>query len=182
MYAGQLQPKTHFGNVARDSPLDFVAFQMESSSCLAKVRCVVQFHPTTRVARGQGRRNCQRGATVEANAAIDSCAVFRRLREGDVIPRGVRFQVSIPTAMAIMTLIRDNFQIPVEAVYEDALLKEVARIQAEIPKVRSSYPVGRRKRDLYFPRGILASFSSVLRAGLGRDLGANHKTIRFHRS
>ncbi|KAF8851051.1 hypothetical protein BDZ45DRAFT_751063 [Acephala macrosclerotiorum] len=33
-----------------------------------------------------------------------------------------------------MTLIRDNFQIPVEAVYEDALLKEVARIQAEIPK------------------------------------------------
>jgi hypothetical protein len=69
-----------------------------------------------------------------ADAAIESYPVFKRLRDEGVIPPGVRFQVSIPTAGAIMALVRDGFQLAVEPFYEEALLKEVERIQTEIPK------------------------------------------------
>jgi hypothetical protein len=67
-------------------------------------------------------------------AAIASYAVFSRLRQEGVIPRHVRFQVSLPTPMAsgymyISPKARDAYL----AVYERALLKALNGIVAAIP-------------------------------------------------
>ncbi|KUJ19716.1 uncharacterized protein LY89DRAFT_705652 [Mollisia scopiformis] len=68
-----------------------------------------------------------------ADAALDSYLVFKKLREECIIPKGVRFQVSLPTTMATMCLIREGFQLAVEPCYEKELLEEMKRIQEEIP-------------------------------------------------
>jgi hypothetical protein len=68
-----------------------------------------------------------------ADAAIDSYKTFARLKRDNVIPQAVRFQVSLPTPVAVIT----SFIVPeeraqVEPVYEMAMANEVARILAAI--------------------------------------------------
>ncbi|KAM0187076.1 hypothetical protein ACHAPC_004183 [Botrytis cinerea] len=68
------------------------------------------------------------------DAAIDSYATFCRLRDGGVIPNGVKFQVSLPTPINVLHVaIEPAYQEAVEPVYTKALLKAVRRIQDEIP-------------------------------------------------
>ncbi|HEX2888938.1 hypothetical protein [Vineibacter terrae] len=69
-----------------------------------------------------------------APAAIESYAVFRRLRDAGVIPPGVRFQVALPTAMAsgfmyVSPKALDDY-LPV---YERALFAALHDILAAIP-------------------------------------------------
>jgi hypothetical protein len=64
-----------------------------------------------------------------ADAALDSYATFRRLRDAGVIPGGVRFQVSLPTPAAVIA----SFVVPesrtaLEPVYEAAIFRELGRI------------------------------------------------------
>ncbi|MGH7882313.1 MAG: hypothetical protein ACREN8_05340, partial [Candidatus Dormibacteraceae bacterium] len=69
-----------------------------------------------------------------AEAALSSYAVFRQLKDEGVIPPGIRFQVSLPTPLNILSMVisrRDMGQ--VEATYEAALLAEVDQIIKAIP-------------------------------------------------
>lgn len=64
-----------------------------------------------------------------AAAAIESYAVFSRLHDEGVIPDGVRFQVCLPTPMAV-THVRfvPRDQEAVEAAYERQMLAQLARV------------------------------------------------------
>src|SRR5882757_10321376 len=69
-----------------------------------------------------------------AGYARDSYALFSRLRSEGVIPRGVRFQVNLPTPLAIASITAQPDVAPVlEAAYQRALLRELAQILETIP-------------------------------------------------
>lgn len=69
-----------------------------------------------------------------ATAALDSWATFARLREEGVIPAGTRFQVSLPTPAAVVSVFfAPQDRAAVEPVYTRALYAEVARIADAIP-------------------------------------------------
>ena len=66
-------------------------------------------------------------------AAIESFAIFRKLKDQGVIARHVRFQVSLPTPLNVIVMLRPPYRVAVEPLYEAALLRSLARIQEEIP-------------------------------------------------
>lgn len=67
------------------------------------------------------------------DAAIESYGVFRKLRDEGVIPKGVRFQVCLPTVTSVIVpFVQRAFLPRVELLYEEALLKAMRRIQDEI--------------------------------------------------
>lgn len=69
-----------------------------------------------------------------ADAALDSYAVFRRLRDEGIVPAGVRFQVSLPTPFAIVSaFIVPSDRAAFEPVYAAAMFAELDRILAAIP-------------------------------------------------
>lgn len=65
--------------------------------------------------------------------AIESYGLFTRLRDEGVIPAGVRFQVSLPTPVNVMTTIAPPYQVAFEPVYEAVLLRDLRRIEAAVP-------------------------------------------------
>ena len=72
-----------------------------------------------------------------AEAALASFAIFERLQRERVIPPGVRFQVSLPTPLAPVTVFVDGHdRAIVEPAYEAALLRELGRIVDAIPHER----------------------------------------------
>ena len=69
-----------------------------------------------------------------ADAAIESYAIFARLREEGVVPSGVRFQVSLPTPVAVVSsFFAGEDRAAIEPVYAAAMLRELARIAEAIP-------------------------------------------------
>jgi hypothetical protein len=69
-----------------------------------------------------------------ASAALDSYAVFRRLRDEGAIAPGTRFQVSLPTPAGVVgPFIVPEDRAAVEPAYERALLGELRRILDGIP-------------------------------------------------
>jgi hypothetical protein len=68
-----------------------------------------------------------------AAAALDSWQVFRRLRADGVIAPDVRFQVSLPTPVAVVAAFVGAHQAELEAAYEARLLAELEEILAVIP-------------------------------------------------
>jgi hypothetical protein len=67
-------------------------------------------------------------------AAIESYAVFKRLRNEGVIPPGMKFQVGLPTPASVVSVIVEKaFQPKVWPLYEQALLRAVRNIQDNIP-------------------------------------------------
>ena len=72
-----------------------------------------------------------------ADAALASFALFERMERDGVIPSGMRFQVSLPTPLAPVTVFVDlPDRAVVEPAYEAALLGELQRIAAGIPHDR----------------------------------------------
>jgi hypothetical protein len=71
-----------------------------------------------------------------ADVAIESYGVFRRLRTDGVIPAGTRFQVSIPTILALLTgfIVKED-RATVEPVLEEAMRREIETMVANIPPV-----------------------------------------------
>ena len=66
--------------------------------------------------------------------AISGYSEFCKLREEGIIPRGVRFQVSLPTPLNVLgNLITPSWRSTVEPLYEGALLAALRRIQDHIP-------------------------------------------------
>ena len=69
-----------------------------------------------------------------AAAARESYDVFTRLREQGVIAQGVRFQVSLPTPIAVVaTFFPSEQRAAIEPVYRAALLRELAEILEAVP-------------------------------------------------
>lgn len=69
-----------------------------------------------------------------AAAAIESYAVFRRLRDEGAIPAGIRFEVALPTPLAVISSFfqgadREAFEVH----YTAAMLRELDEITAAIP-------------------------------------------------
>lgn len=69
-----------------------------------------------------------------ATAAIESYAVFRRLRDEGAIPAGIRFEVALPTPLAVISSFfqgadREAFEVH----YTAAMLRELDEITAAIP-------------------------------------------------
>ena len=74
------------------------------------------------------------GALGYAKAALESYAVFRRLRDAGRIPAGLRFQVSLPTPLAVVAqYIEASAQAAVEGPYAARLLAEAGEITTAIP-------------------------------------------------
>jgi len=68
-----------------------------------------------------------------ADEAIASYQRFRELKEAGEIPDHMRFQVSLPTALAVMSWFAPEARPAVEPAYEGALLREVEKIVSAIP-------------------------------------------------
>jgi len=69
-----------------------------------------------------------------ARVASASYQEFTALREQGVIPRGIRFQVSLPTPLAVViALVRAEDRAAFEPLYEAALFAELDEILATIP-------------------------------------------------
>jgi hypothetical protein len=69
-----------------------------------------------------------------AERALEAWPVFRRLRDGGVIGRDVRFQVSLPTQMEVVgPFIAHDDQPALAPVYEAALRTEIDAIVAAVP-------------------------------------------------
>ncbi|MFF3027134.1 hypothetical protein [Microbacterium sp. NPDC057944] len=87
-----------------------------------------------RIAQGTDAAGIRLPALGYASAAIDSYAVFSRLRAAGEIAEGVRFQVSLPTPLAVISsFFSGDDRAAIEPVYTAAILREVDEILAAIP-------------------------------------------------
>ena len=69
-----------------------------------------------------------------AAAARESYEIFRRLRDEGAIAEGVRFQVSLPTPLAVIaSFFSGDDRAAIEPVYTAAMLRELDEILAAIP-------------------------------------------------
>jgi hypothetical protein len=69
-----------------------------------------------------------------ADWAIESFAVFKRLKEAGSLPAGVRFQVCIPTTLVLlMARILPADRDKIGPAYEAAIFREIERMAAAIP-------------------------------------------------
>jgi hypothetical protein len=90
-----------------------------------------------RLLDGVDPANIDFGALGYAEAAIASYATFSRLSDAGTIPAGTRFQVSLPTPMALLCgFIVAADRAKLEPAVEAAMARDVARIQAAIPTGR----------------------------------------------
>jgi len=69
-----------------------------------------------------------------AEEALSSFKRFSELKEEGKIPGHIRFQVSLPTTLAVMTWFTPDARPVVEGPYQKALLREVEKIVSEIPR------------------------------------------------
>jgi hypothetical protein len=90
--------------------------------------------PQFRTQPGVKAGNVAFGPLGYAEKAIESYAVFRRLRESGSIPRGTRFQVALPTALAVVfTFVAPDQVRDLWPIYERQLLAELDLIAKAIP-------------------------------------------------
>ena len=90
--------------------------------------------PRLRIRDGERAEAITFEALGYAQAAISSYRVFATLKRDGVIPRGCRFQVSLPTPLApISAFIATENQAALEPVYEARMLKELREILQTIP-------------------------------------------------
>lgn len=74
------------------------------------------------------------GSLGYADAAIASYAIFSRLKQEGILPSRYRFQVSLPTPLAVVTAFVERLdRAVIEPLYEERLLAEIDEIAAAIP-------------------------------------------------
>ncbi|MGH8700783.1 MAG: hypothetical protein ACREVR_06350 [Burkholderiales bacterium] len=90
--------------------------------------------PRLRLKAGVQPQDIRIGRLGYPEAAIDSYKLLCRLREQGVVPKHLRFQVSLPTTAAFLNahLVIEHHPI-VEAVYREVLIGEMKEICAAIP-------------------------------------------------
>jgi hypothetical protein len=85
--------------------------------------------PRMRLRAGVDPKEIDLGPLGYAEVAADSYAVFRRLRDDGVIPRGVKFQVSLPTTAAFLNAhVVYPQHASIEPIYRAQLLAEVRQM------------------------------------------------------
>ncbi len=94
-----------------------------------------EYGPSERVQpkRGVDPASIDFGPLGYAEAALESWHVFRELRADGTIPEGIRFQVSLPTPIAVIGAFVAGPQGELEHRYEARLLDELAVILDAIP-------------------------------------------------
>jgi hypothetical protein len=90
--------------------------------------------PRLRLRAGVGLQDIRIGRLGYPEAAIDSYRILCRLREEGVVPKHVRFQVSLPTTAAFLNahLVYEHHAM-VEPIYRERLFSEVDEILSAIP-------------------------------------------------
>lgn len=87
-----------------------------------------------RIADGVDAASIQLPPLGYADAAIESYAIFSRLRDEGVVPAATRFQVSLPTTVAVVSsFFFGDDRAAIDPVYTPALRREVDSILAAIP-------------------------------------------------
>ena len=87
-----------------------------------------------RLAEGVDAAGIQLPPLGYADAAIESYAIFRRLRDAGDIAAGVRFQVSLPTPVAVVSsYFSGDDRAAIDPVYTAAMRRELDRILSAIP-------------------------------------------------
>jgi len=87
-----------------------------------------------RIAEGVNAAGIELPPLGYADAAIESYAVFTRLRDEGDVPVGIRFQVSLPTPVAIISsFFSGDDRAAFEPVYTAAMLRELDEILAAVP-------------------------------------------------
>jgi hypothetical protein len=90
--------------------------------------------PRVKLAPDSDPRALTLGPLGYAQAALGSYATFARLKQEGALPAQYRFQVSLPTPLAVMNAFVERADRPVvEPVYERQLLAEVDEIAGAIP-------------------------------------------------
>ncbi|MBT2483565.1 MULTISPECIES: hypothetical protein [unclassified Microbacterium] len=88
-----------------------------------------------RIAEGAAAEALELPPLGYASAAIESYAIFVRLREEGAVPAGIRFQVSLPTPLAVISsFFHGDDRAAIEPVYTAAILRELDEILAAIPR------------------------------------------------
>jgi len=91
-------------------------------------------HPRVRLRPDVDAKTVVFGPLGYAEAAKTSFQVFRTLRKAGAIPKGIRFQVSLPTPLAVVNRFVDpSSQAAVEPAYEKRLLAELKEICTTLP-------------------------------------------------
>ena len=104
-----------------------------------------------------------------ATEALASHAVFSRLRREGVIPAGVRFQVSLPTATALATgFFRKEHRTEVEPLIEDALVRELRALTEGIPAGELAVQWDVCHEVLGADGGVDLHYSDIVRASCER--------------
>jgi hypothetical protein len=113
-----------FGVLQSQEQLEPVPFDPHAYAPLRQVRLRTPLSPT----------EIKIGPLGYAAAAKNSYTTFARLKQEGVIPPGIRFQVSLPTPLAVVQVfIASQDQTAVEPAYEKRLLQELDEIIAAIP-------------------------------------------------
>jgi SAM-dependent methyltransferase len=90
--------------------------------------------PKLRIREGERAGDIVLGNLGFASSAIASYGVFARHKRDGVIPPHVRFQISVPTALApVSAFIAPEHQAQIEPIYEARVLEELAEIFAALP-------------------------------------------------
>jgi hypothetical protein len=100
----------------------------------ARLNSVIPRGWSLRVRPGVAVDDIELGPLGYAGAAIDSYQVFHRLTTEGLIPDSVRFQVSIPSPLAIATFFPLEQRAMVVPVLKRQLLNEVAEMASAIPQ------------------------------------------------
>ena len=104
--------------------------------------------PLLTLAEGVTPSDVRFGELGYAREARASYLDFVAARDNGTLPKGIRFQVCLPTPFAVVSSVVVPAVLPaVEAAYEKAMIAEVAALLPPHSASRSRHPVGRLQRD-----------------------------------
>ena len=122
-----------------------------------------------RIADGVDPADLEFGPLGYAEAAISSYKVFRELKEEGKIPASVRFQVAMPTPVAVMSgFVVAEDKAKVEPAYERAVIQEVQTILDAIPHDQLAIQWDVCYEILALDGGVPIYYDNVLEASVDR--------------
>jgi len=129
--------------------------QLELSDETWGVHATASRHRLYRLKPGAKVDDIRLGTLPYGDFALQSYAVFKRLRDAGKIPAGTKFQVDFaPAHSAARSHVVDSLLPAMEPIFNDAILREIDRISAAIPH-----------QDLAFQFDAASAVFNVLQTG-----------------